>query len=105
MKTRTLCLAVLIMGGHKLERAVLRPSTCLTCRALTRRTSTRSSSRLYTGFQSTPVASIATWVTPSASSQSRKVNNSCVIVPKVRTSWRIRRSVPTCRTQTLRLLR
>ena len=40
--------------------SVLRPGTCLTWRALTSRHLKRSSSTAHTGFQYTPVASIAT---------------------------------------------
>ena len=46
-----------------------------------------SSSRFQSGFQYTPVLSIATWVQPAASSQSASASRSAVIVPKVRISF------------------
>ena len=54
------------------EQSVLRPGTCLTCLALTSISSKASSRMCQTGCQYTPVASIATCVTPCASSQSRR---------------------------------
>ena len=51
--------------------SVLCPGTYLICRALTIQTlSSGHSSTLYTGFQYTPVLSIATWVTPFSISHS-----------------------------------
>jgi hypothetical protein len=41
---------------------------------------------LNTGFQYTPVDSMAAWVTPYSASQSARANKSAVMVPKVRTS-------------------
>jgi hypothetical protein len=54
---------------------VLRPGRILTWRALTSSNSNpRSSSTYQIGFQYCPVASITTWVTPSACSQSARVS-------------------------------
>jgi hypothetical protein len=55
--------------------------------AVTQSTGKSLSSRLNTGFQYSPVRSIATWVTPWASSQSDHVSRSTVIVPNVRVAW------------------
>ena len=41
----------------------------------------------HTGFQYTPVASIATWVHWCSPSQSARASNPVVVVPKLRTSW------------------
>ena len=41
----------------------------------------------HTGFQYTPVASIATCVQPCSPSQSANASNCAVVVPKLRTSW------------------
>src|SRR6266498_4180590 len=98
-------------GGTKLERSspcssssasqaasatsVLRPGRILTWRALTSSSaSPRSSSTYQTGFQYWPVASITTWVTPSASSQSASAARSALKVANVRTSWRRRPPAP-----------
>ena len=84
------------LGGTKLPRnspasiswhshcasvmSVLRPGTCLTCRAL-HSVSSKSSSRMcQTGCQYTPVASIATCVTRYAASQSRNAINPATVV-------------------------
>jgi hypothetical protein len=54
---------------------VLRPGRILTWRALTSSSSNpRSSSTYQIGFQYWPVASITTWVMPSACSQSARVS-------------------------------
>src|SRR5579883_713914 len=50
------------------------------------RSSISPSSTFQIHFQNTPVASIATWVQPSVTSQSRKLSSSAVVVAKVRTS-------------------
>src|SRR6266540_2539358 len=69
--------------------SVLRPGRILTWWALTSSSSSpRSSSTYQTGFQYCPVASITTWVTPSAASQSASASRPAVNVAKVRTSWR-----------------
>jgi hypothetical protein len=68
--------------------SVLRPGTFLMCCALTTSTSSVPSSRLYSGFQYTPVDSIATCVQPAATSQSTNASRSAVIVPNVRISLR-----------------
>jgi hypothetical protein len=49
--------------------------------------------------QYTPVLSIATWVTRCASSHSRNIRSSAVVVPKVRTCWARSPLVPGTRTQ------
>ena len=64
--------------------SVLRPGTALTWRALTSSSSKSSSRIAQTGFQYTPVASIATCVTPSAFSQSRSANRPCTVVCELR---------------------
>jgi len=48
--------------------------------------SNSASSTCHTGFQYTPVASIATWVQSCSASQSPSASNSVVVVPKLRTS-------------------
>jgi hypothetical protein len=53
---------------------------------LTRVSAKLSSSTAHTGFQYTPVASIATWRTPRASSQSRNANNPDTVVLNSATS-------------------
>ena len=63
--------------------SVLRPGTCLKCRALTIHTSNSSASTLNTGFQYTPVLSIATWVTPKPVSQAAKASRPASVVAKV----------------------
>ena len=60
--------------------SVLRPGTCLTWRALTNKHSNSSSSTYQTGFQNTPVASIATCVTRRCASQSRNANKPGTVV-------------------------
>jgi hypothetical protein len=91
------------LGGTKLERSkpwhsksaihsasftsVLRPGTFLTCCALATTISNAPSRMAYTGFQYTPVLSMATWVQPCDSSHSRKASSSRVVVPKVRTCF------------------
>ena len=68
------------------DTSVLRPGTCLTWRALTS-THANSSSRIaHGGFQYTPVASIATCVTPCAFSQSRSPSRPCTVVLNSATS-------------------
>jgi hypothetical protein len=57
---------------------------------LAKTSSTASSNTCHTGFQYTPVASIATWVTASAASQSPKASNAVVVVANRRTSVRTR---------------
>jgi hypothetical protein len=55
---------------------VLRPGRILTWRALTNMSSKPASSSTYqTGFQYWPVASITTWVTPSAASQAASASS------------------------------
>ena len=67
--------------------SVLRPGTIFTCRALTNSNSKpRSSSTYQTGFQYWPVASMTTWVTPSAVNQSAKASRLALKVGNVRTS-------------------
>src|SRR5579863_4568594 len=63
--------------------SLLRPGTCLRCRAFTSSTVKRLSKMLKIGFQNTPVDSMATFVTPSAASQSAIARRSRVIVPPV----------------------
>jgi hypothetical protein len=56
--------------------SVLRPGRILTCRALTSSSwKPRSSSTCQIGFQYWPVASITTWVTPSAVNQSASASS------------------------------
>src|SRR5256886_7217195 len=59
--------------------SVLRPGTFRTCCALATTISKAPSRRAYTGFQYTPVLSIATCVQPSESNHSRKRNSSRVV--------------------------
>jgi hypothetical protein len=60
----------------------------VTCAAFAK-ISTKCPSRMcQTGFQYTPVASIATCVHPALSSHSASANNPCVVVGKRRTSCR-----------------
>lgn len=55
------------------------------CRALTTRSCSKLPSRIWkTGFQYRPVLSMATWVQPAATNQSRRVRRAPVVVPKVR---------------------
>lgn len=61
----------------------------LTCSGLTTNSGhppPATSSTLKTGFQYTPVASIATAVTPAMASQAASCSRSAVIVPNCRTS-------------------
>src|SRR5262245_6605818 len=75
-------------ANHSQSRtSVLRPGTALICRALTNTTCSCPSKILNTGFQSTPVLSIATWLQPASLSQSSKANKSAVMVEKVRISF------------------
>jgi hypothetical protein len=68
---------------------VLRPGRIFTWRALTNSSSNPCSSSTYQhGFQYWPVASITTWVTPSAASHSASASRPDVKVGKVRTSSR-----------------
>ena len=74
-------------ASHSLSAtSVLRPGTALTCCALTSSSSQCPSKTWCTGFQYTPVDSMAAWVQPAARSQSRSVVNASVVVPKVRTT-------------------
>src|SRR5262245_42636863 len=89
-------------GGTKLDRirpcanrsasqvasftSLLRPGTFFTCAAFARINANRPSRMCQTGFQYTPVASIATCVHPALSSHSASANNPCVVVGKRRTS-------------------
>src|SRR5258708_35681992 len=89
-------------GGTKLDRispcanrsaiqvasftSVLRPGTFLMCAALASTNSKSSSKICHTGFQYTPVASIATCVQLQELSHSAKLNNPLVVVRKLRTS-------------------
>ena len=66
--------------------SVLRPGTFFTCAALASTSSKWPSSTCHTGFQYTPVASIATCSTPKDSSQSASSSRPDVVVAKVRTS-------------------
>ena len=65
----------------------MRPGTLRMCAALASTSSNSSSSTCQTGFQYTPVASIATCVQPCSASQSASASNSVVVLPKLRTSW------------------
>src|SRR5262249_61646134 len=65
--------------------SLLRPGTFFTCVAFARMSAKRLSRTCQTGFQYTPVASIATCVHPALSSHSASANNSCVVVGKPRT--------------------
>src|SRR5215471_3916794 len=66
--------------------SLLRPGTFFTCVAFARMSAKRPSRMCQTGFQYTPVASIATCVHPALSSHSASANNPCVVVGKRRTS-------------------
>src|SRR6516165_2003669 len=66
--------------------SLLRPGTFFTCAAFARISANRPSRMCQTGFQYTPVASIATCVHPALSSHSASANNPCVVVGKRRTS-------------------
>src|SRR5215471_4942632 len=55
--------------------SLLRPGTFLMCAALASTSSNSPSSRCHTGFQYTPVASIAMCVQPASRSQSASDNN------------------------------
>src|SRR6478609_11940708 len=66
--------------------SVLRPGTFFTCAALAKISSKWPSSTCHTGFQYTPVASMATCATPKESSQSARLSRPEVVVAKVRTS-------------------
>ena len=81
--------------------SLLRPGTFLRCWALTSSTVHCPSSRVYTGFQNTPVDSIATCVTPAARNQSLSSNRSAVIVPTCRISLSTRPSGWSWRPQTM----
>jgi hypothetical protein len=56
------------------------------CMALARVNSRTPSNTCQTGFQYTPVDSMATWVHPCEASQSANASNSLVVEPKVFTS-------------------
>ena len=91
--------AWIAIGGTKLARirpcasrsasqvasftSVLRPGTFLTCIALASTSSNASARTAQTGFQYTPVASIAAWVTPWPASQRARRSSSEVVVPNV----------------------
>ena len=75
--------------------SVLRPGTFLMCIAFASTRSKLPSSTCQTGCQYTPVASIATWVTPRSLSHSDNASNSVVVAPKVRTSCDTARSPAT----------
>src|SRR5438094_389758 len=66
--------------------SLLRPGMLRMCMALARTSSKSPSRRCQTGFQYTPLDSMATCVQPRAVSQSLRASNSGVLVPKVRTS-------------------
>src|SRR5262245_22138288 len=66
--------------------SLLRPGTFFTCAAFARISANRPSRMCQTGFQYTPVASIATCVHPALSNHSASANNPCVVVGKRRTS-------------------
>src|SRR5215831_18747937 len=66
--------------------SLLRPGTFFTCAAFARISAKCPSRMCQTGFQYTPVASIATCVHPALSSHSASANNPCVVVGKRRTS-------------------
>src|SRR5215470_15728629 len=63
-----------------------RPGTFLTWAALTKNTVKGSSSRLETGFQYSPVLSMATWVMLASVSQAAQLSRARVIVPNVLSS-------------------
>ena len=75
------------------------------CAAFTSSTSKASSSTQYTGFQYSPVDSIATCVTCHCSSQSRSANRSRVLVPNVAMICFRSRPSPGTRTQALMVSR
>jgi hypothetical protein len=66
--------------------SVFWPGTFLMCIALASTSANASSSTCQTGFQYTPVASIATCVTPASAGQSASASNCLVVVPKVATA-------------------
>jgi hypothetical protein len=66
--------------------SVFRPGTFFTCAALHNNNSKSSSRIAHTGRQYTPVASIATVVTPNAASQSRSASSPRTVVLNSRTS-------------------
>src|SRR5215472_3411479 len=66
--------------------SLLRPGTFFTCAAFARISANRPSRMCQTGFQYTPVASIATCLHPELSNHSASANNPCVVVGKRRTS-------------------
>src|SRR5262249_56847017 len=65
-------------------RSVLRPGIAFTCWAFTSNSWNCPSKMSHTGFQYTPVDSIATWVTPHSRSQSAIANKSRVNVLNLR---------------------
>ena len=67
--------------------SLLRPGIWRRCIALASTSSNWPSRTCQTGFQKTPVDSIATWVIPRPASQSARASSSRVVVPNVRTSW------------------
>src|SRR2546423_5741346 len=66
--------------------SVLRPGTCLMCWALTTQTVNCPSSKLKSGFQDTPVDSMATWVQPRLANQSARASRSSLTVLQLRWS-------------------
>ena len=67
--------------------SVLRPGTFLTCAASAGiSASSPSDSTCQTGFQHTPVASIAAWVQPRSANQAAGAGRPGVVVSKRRTS-------------------
>ena len=78
--------------------SLLRPGMFRMCIALANTSSNRPSKTCQTGFQYTPLDSIATCVHPCCSSQSASRNNSWVVVPK-RSSVRWTRGPSACRAQ------
>jgi len=66
--------------------SLLRPGTFFTCAAFARTRENRPSRMCQTGFQYTPVASIATCVHPPRSSHSASSKRPCVVVGKRPTS-------------------
>src|SRR5437899_2193142 len=67
--------------------SLLRPGMLRMCIALARTSSKWPSSTCHTGFQYTPVDSMATWVQPCVASQSLSASSSGVVEPNVRTAW------------------
>src|SRR5437899_2193143 len=67
--------------------SLLRPGMLRLCIALARTSSKWPSSTCHTGFQYTPVDSMATWVQPCVASQSLSASSSGVVEPNVRTAW------------------